>query len=48
MTCEIEVAGGVFQALGVVYSEIMTKDNPNNRAIIDILINGAINEIVKE
>ena len=46
--CDIKIAGGVFQALGVAYSVIMTKDNPNNRAIMDIMINSAINEIVEE
>jgi len=47
-SCDIETAGGVFQALGVVYSDIMTKNKPGNRAIMDILISGAINEVVKE
>ena len=46
--CDIEIAGGVFQALGVVYSEVMTKDKLGNRAVMDIMINGAINEIVEE
>ena len=46
--CETEIVGGVFQALSVVYDSHMNKNKERSKAIMDILINGIINEIVEE
>jgi len=46
--CETEIVGGVFQALSVVYNSLMNKNESSSRAVMDILINGIVNEIVEE
>ncbi|MCL2365510.1 MAG: hypothetical protein FWC75_00490 [Oscillospiraceae bacterium] len=45
-TCETEIVRGVFRALGTVYADIMTKNDPAAKTVMDMLINGAVNEIV--
>lgn len=45
--CEIELVGSVFQALSVVYDSFEHENEVNNRAVMNILVNSIVNEIIE-
>jgi len=45
---ETDIVVGVFQALSVVYDSMMVKNEMSNNAVMDILVNGIVNEIVEQ
>ena len=46
--CETKTVVGVFQALSVVYDNMIVKTEMGSKDVMDILISGVVNEIVQE